>query len=74
MLLGADLLTPISLYGTGQHVLTKDMAAVIRHAGARMDLFQCGYTVDRVSAHSLRAGGAMAMKLAGKDESLIKSC
>jgi hypothetical protein len=72
MLLGADHLTPISLYGTGQHVVTKDITAAIRQAGARTGLFQRGYTVDRVSAHSLRAGGAMAMKLAGKDENLIK--
>jgi hypothetical protein len=29
------------------------------------------YTVDRVSSHSLRAGGAMAMKLSGATDSTI---
>jgi hypothetical protein len=30
-----------------------------------------GYTVGRVSLHSLRAGGAMAMKLSGATDSTI---
>ena len=30
-----------------------------------------GYTVDRVLSHSLRAGGAMAMKLSGASDSTI---
>jgi hypothetical protein len=30
-----------------------------------------GYTVDWVSSHSLRAGGAMAMKLSGATDSTI---
>jgi hypothetical protein len=30
-----------------------------------------GYTLDRVSSHSLRAGGAMAMKLSGASDSTI---
>ena len=30
-----------------------------------------GYTLDRVSSHILRAGGAMAMKLSGANDSTI---
>jgi hypothetical protein len=40
--------------------------------GATYDcLMAKGYTVDRVSSHSLRAGGAMAMKLSGATDSTI---
>ncbi len=38
----------------------------------RMDgLLAKGYTLDRISLHSLRAGGAMAMKLSGASDSTI---
>ena len=40
--------------------------------GATYDcLMAKGYMVDRVSSHSLRAGGAMAMKLSGAADSTI---
>ena len=40
--------------------------------GATSDfLLERGYTLDRVSSHSLRAGGAMAMKLSGASDSTI---
>ncbi len=40
--------------------------------GATSDgLLDKGYTLDRVSSHSLRAGGAMAMKLSGASDSTI---
>ncbi len=40
--------------------------------GATFDgLLDKGYTLDRVSSHSLRAGGAMAMKLSGATDSTI---
>jgi len=35
-------------------------------------LFERGYSQSRVSSHSLRAGGAMALKLNGKADSTIK--
>ncbi len=42
------------------------------HWGATFDcLLAKGYTLDRVSSHSLRAGGAMAMKLSGATDSTI---
>jgi hypothetical protein len=30
-----------------------------------------GYTIERISSHSLRAGGAMALKLSGSSDSTI---
>ncbi len=40
--------------------------------GATSDgLLEKGYTLDRVLLHSLRAGGAMAMKLSGASDSTI---
>ncbi len=40
--------------------------------GATSDgLLEKGYTLDRISSHSLRAGGAMAMKLSGASDSMI---
>lgn len=67
-----DPLAPISLYSMGNHIVSQDITVALRHAGARTGLYHCGYTVKRISSHSLRAGGAMAMKLSGADEGLIK--
>jgi hypothetical protein len=67
-----DPLAPISLYGNQKHIVSQDITVALRQAGARTGLYQCGYSVRRISAHSLRAGGAMAMKLSGADEALIK--
>ena len=40
--------------------------------GATFDrLLEKGYTLNRVSSHSLRAGGAMAMKLSGATDRTI---
>jgi hypothetical protein len=40
--------------------------------GATFDcLLTCGYTLDRISSHSLQVGGAMAMKLGGASDSTI---
>ncbi len=40
--------------------------------GATCDcLLTQGYTLNRISSHSLRAGGAMAMKLSGASDSTI---
>jgi hypothetical protein len=63
---------PISLYGTQQHITSQHITKALRQAAVRSGLLECGYTLDRISAHSLRAGGAMALKLANYDEALIK--
>jgi hypothetical protein len=36
------------------------------------NLHLCGFTAAFVSSHSLRAGGAMAMKLNGEDRDTIR--
>ena len=44
----------------------------VKQACTSLGLQHCGFTPDKVSSHSLRAGGAMAMHLNGCDELLIK--
>jgi hypothetical protein len=48
-----------------------DVTIVVRWGATYDCLMAKGYTVDRVSLHSLRAGGAMAMKLSGTMDSTI---
>jgi integrase len=67
-----DPAAPISLYSLNQHVMANDITKSIRSAAASTGLYSAGYTEDRISAHSLRATGAMALKLAGQDEATIK--
>ena len=43
----------------------RDITVAVRWGAANDNLLDRGYTIDRVSSHSLRAGGAMALKLAG---------
>ncbi len=51
--------------------MDRDVTIVVRW-GATFDcLLAKKYTLDRVSSHSLRAGGAMAMKLSGAMNSRI---
>ena len=47
------------------------MLRSIRAAIKRMDLPSRGIDPDLVGVHSLRAGGAMALKLHGKDDTTI---
>ena len=48
-------------------------AIEIRPIRGRQDgQFEKGYSQSRVSSHSLRAGGAMALKLNGEADSTIK--
>jgi hypothetical protein len=70
--LSVDPCVPISLFAVDQHVTANDITKAIRVAAASTNLFRAGYTLDRISAHSLRASGAMALKLAGHDEATIK--
>jgi hypothetical protein len=52
-------------------VSDRDIGTAIQW-GATFDcLLTCGYTLDRISSHSLRAGRAMAMKLGGALDSTI---
>jgi hypothetical protein len=52
---------------TPSHVNT-----IIKNAVQQMGLHKFGFTRQNVSSHSLRAGGAMAMKLNGIDTITIK--
>jgi hypothetical protein len=58
-------------FGAISWVTDQDIGMGIRW-GATFDcLLAQGYTFDRISPHSLRAGGAMAMKLSGVSDSTI---
>jgi len=49
----------------------RDVTVAVRWGATYDCLMAKGYTVDRVSSHSLRAGGAMAMNLSGATDSTI---
>jgi hypothetical protein len=62
------------VYTTGgriSRVTDRDVGLAVRWGAASDQLLARGYTMDRVSSHSLRAGGAMAMKLSGASDSTI---
>ena len=68
--------TPLGTYhdknGARRQVQDEDIRAAIR-AGAHMDnLEAAGYDLTRIGSHSLRTGGAVALKLAGYDHDIIK--
>jgi hypothetical protein len=64
--------TPLSYIGPNDHVLASDIVAAVRHATAATGLLAQGYTTARVGSHSLRASGAMALKLNNVDTDRIK--
>jgi hypothetical protein len=63
--------TPLSRVGPGIHVIAKNINALINRAALETNLIAQGYDLKRVGSHSLRASGAMALKLQGVDDSLI---
>jgi hypothetical protein len=63
--------TPLSHVGPGIHVVSKNVNALIHQAALETNLEAQGYDLKRVGSHSLRASGAMALKLQGVDDSLI---
>ena len=69
------LSTPLSAYfvqGRLRHVLSTHINQIVKTAVAALKLHLCGFTASLVSSHSLRAGGAMAMKLNGEDRDTIR--
>ena len=52
-------------------VEAKNMVAGVRKAVTKLQLNMQGIDPDLVGAHSLRAGGAMALKLHGYDDTTI---
>jgi hypothetical protein len=63
--------TPLSYLAPGQHVADSDIVSAIRGAAASTGLYRQGYSWRRIGSHSLRASGAMALKLNGADEATI---
>ena len=52
-------------------VSDRDITTAVRWGATRDGLLERGYTITRVSSHSLRSGGAMALKLAGESSDTI---
>ncbi len=72
---GMSLTTPLSTVchrgARNSNDADRDVTIAV-HWGATFDcLLAKGYTLDQVSSHSLRTGGAMAMKLSGAMDSTI---
>ena len=68
----ANLGTTTNRKGQKTVVSDKDINVAVRWAAWKDGLFEKGYSLSRVSSHSLRAGGAMALKLNGAEDSTIK--
>ena len=63
--------TPLSFVQPGIHVTSRDVATLIKEGATATNLVAQGYDLKRINTHSLRASGAMALKLQGVDDSLI---
>ena len=72
-----DVNTPISFVsrrptGVHSHIHDNDITIALRCGAAKAGLLLRGYTLAQISSHSLRASGAMALKLAGADDTTIQ--
>jgi hypothetical protein len=67
-----DASLPISFVAPGTHISSAHITLAVRESVVLSGLLNSGYSVARVSAHSLRASGAMALCLDGVGEDLIK--
>jgi hypothetical protein len=63
--------TPLSFVSPTLHVVAGNITALVHQAALETNLVAQGYDLKHVSTHSLRASGAMALKLQGVDDSLI---
>ena len=52
-------------------ITSNDIILAIRHAGKVLKLHEQAIDTDLIGAHSLRAGGAMALKLSGASDTII---
>ena len=67
--------TPLgTCYENGREHRTSasEVLAMIRLAAMHDNLQSAGYDLSRIGTHSLRAGGAVRLKLAGEDDGIIK--
>jgi hypothetical protein len=62
----------LSLYAPHKHVTASQMSGGIRRAALRSMIWLQGYDLLRVGPHSLRASGAMQLKLNGVSDSMIQ--
>jgi len=65
MALTKDACIPTSLLDNGKHATAAMVRAEVRASVAELKLHKHGIKALHVGSHSLRAGGAMAMKLNG---------
>jgi hypothetical protein len=63
---------PLSLVSHQQHITAPQINAVLKLAAFRTQLYSQGYPLKRIGAHSIRASGAMALKLNGVADSQIQ--
>jgi len=71
MAFGVAPSTPLSFVSPGIHVVAKNITDLVKHAVRATNLIAQGYDLRRVGTHSLRASGAMALKLQGESDSTI---
>jgi hypothetical protein len=67
--------TPLSTYiakNQRKHVLPTMIRQMLHISVVATGLLSSGYTLDRIGTHSLRASGAMALKLNGHDKATIQ--
>lgn len=62
-----DQTTPISFVTQHQHISASAIRTTVRRSVTQLQLHRRGIRATDVGSHSLRAGGAMAMKLNGCD-------
>jgi integrase len=67
-----DASLPLSFVAPGTHISSAQITLAVRESVVLAGLLNSGYSPTRVSAHSLRASGAMALRLNGVGEDLIK--
>jgi hypothetical protein len=63
--------TPLSFVSPGCHIVSANVTNLVHQASIDTNLVTQGYDLKRVGTHSLRAPGAMALKLQGVDDLLI---
>jgi integrase len=67
-----DATLPLSFVNLGVHITSTHITRALREGVILAGLLNAGYNPTRVSAHSLRASGAMALRLNDVGEDLIK--
>jgi hypothetical protein len=71
LLQGCPASTRLSFVSLGVHVVASNVTNLVQHVAIETNLVPQGYDLRRVSTHSLKASGAMALKLQGINNSLI---